>query len=348
MALLYIEGFDWFDKKASPDFCGDLQNRWTMGLTNNSAFMVSGAFGGKAFEITNHSDNIYREIVPGEPLTFGFRFRRVNSSATGEAFVAFATSAPYARRALLAFGDNGQLRWISGSNLGSTPVLEHPDPIPWNTWCYVEVRVVPATTATGSVKLGVNNRYVSVSSVSTVSVLPDRFILRAQSLAQQNAYDDFYLADSAAPGVTDVMGEVRVTEGRPTSDDFVEWDPLTPLGDHFAEVDEAVPDADGSYVQTNVVPEDDRFGHGGTGLVTGDVVRAAQVGAMWSDPDSGGPNVRLVIESNGQFAVGPATSLPDGLGVYRSWWYVVERNPDGDVAWTKAAVDAAAIGVRTA
>lgn len=145
--------------------------------------------------------------------------------------------------------------------------------------------------------------------------------------------------DNWVLGENEYLGDCHVEELYPTSDESVEWTPITEENDNYQEVDEVTPDtADYVFAQTDEDTDrlgletwDDETDNGITKQVLG------VVAWMWSRAETAtGESCRIGVESNGSV---DDETIPQ-YTAHRRGSHVSPQNPDGNVDWDKASIDA--------
>lgn len=153
--------------------------------------------------------------------------------------------------------------------------------------------------------------------------------------------DDLVIWDTTGTVNNDWLGDLRVDSYMPNGDgDTVTMTPSTGTT-HYTLVDE-VPASATDYVIGDAAGEKDLFAMGNMSH-TPTVVHAVIPVAHMLKTDAGLRETTLVVKSGGIEYDGPSIALST-TGV--KYGRIVERNPNGDVAWTKSSVDAVQVGVK--
>lgn len=153
--------------------------------------------------------------------------------------------------------------------------------------------------------------------------------------------DDVVIWDTAGTVNNDWLGDLRVDSYLPNADgDTVTMTPSTGTT-HYTLVDE-VPASATDYVTGDAAGEKDLFMMGNMGH-TPTVVHAVIPAANMVKTDAGLRETTLVVKSGGVEYDGSSIALGTSAVKYTR---VLERNPNGDVAWTKSSVDALQVGVK--
>lgn len=150
--------------------------------------------------------------------------------------------------------------------------------------------------------------------------------------------DDIKVRDDAVPGVGGLVVKLPSADGGTNG-----WTPSA--GDEYQCVDEAPPTFD-DYISTDAATTNtlSNFAHAGLSAAAYDSIPCVAVVAKARLDDSGGANVRVVLNSNGTESDGSSTVLSTSEKYIT---HFVTADPDTSAAWTKAGVDAALFGVET-
>lgn len=157
--------------------------------------------------------------------------------------------------------------------------------------------------------------------------------------------DDFYVCNSQGSINNDFLGVCRVNPLFPNADAATEEWSLSAGSDSFALVDEPDPNDDTDYIFSDVPAEITQFGLQDLTDLTAQIFGLQVTGYARKD-DAGDASFRMGVESDGNTEVGADHVLSES---YDTYFDVFELDPDGDVAWTPAQVNAleAFVEVRT-
>lgn len=153
--------------------------------------------------------------------------------------------------------------------------------------------------------------------------------------------DDFYLLDFTGGQNNDFLGDVRVELVVPTSE-YANDGFTANTGTTYEAVDEANQDGDTTYIHGNADGDSIDFGVSELSN-TPTAIFGVAVQAVAKKTDVGVRSIRTRITSDGNTANG--SDAPLTTSYTASAPQIVELDPDGNVAWTRAAVEAATIGV---
>lgn len=154
-------------------------------------------------------------------------------------------------------------------------------------------------------------------------------------------YDDVVVWDTTGAVNNSWLGDVRVDSYMANADgDVTDMIPSTGAS-HWEMVDE-VPASDSDYVSSASVGATELF-HVSDTAHSPATVHAVIAVAQMLKSDAGAREAALVVKSGATESVGLSIALGTGSVKYQR---VIETNPNGGVAWTKAAVDALQVGVK--
>lgn len=101
----------------------------------------------------------------------------------------------------------------NGTNLGAGNPTKSTFALSANVWCYIEIKVVHATGATGSAEVKVNGVSVlSLTSVQTANTNATANQFRFFNTPSSSFTTDFYVVDGDAGGRTSYLGDINVIE----------------------------------------------------------------------------------------------------------------------------------------
>jgi len=250
---------------------------------------------------------------------------------------------------------SGVLSVWRGGRFG-TQLASSPAGIGKGTWYYLECKVnLHASTGSFEVRLGDSgNEPVAIMSGSGVNTtatgdtVPYQLTLGALGGSVTPdylywEYDDWVVMDDAGSVNNDFLGDVQIIKIRPNDiGDQSDFDPSNVDQDNFSLIDEDTEDDNETYVESNVVNAFDLYEYEDI-LLSGDIFACVPKPVLTKEP-SGTRSHRTLCKSNGTTENG-ATQQPSS-GSYVRRQHVYELDPDGSVAWTVAAVNAAQFGLQ--
>lgn len=342
MSLLLIDGFDMYNGVGSNLGLGA---KWSRVGTRQ--FMVSGRFGGQAFQSspsggtfgaattqfaansslglgialfvsTFQTDNTIYQItfLSGATYTFGLQIR-----SDGSIWAYRATGA------------------AAGTSLGSSAV----GVIVLSTWHFLELALVIDNTV-GSVTIKVDGATVlTLTGVDTNNVSGTANVLQLGSTGGNFSggvlsWDDLYLTNGAT------LGERRVETLRAAADTAQkDFTPLTGTS-NFAMVDETTVDGDTSYVQAAVVGNRDLYTLGPLSS-TPTTIDAVQVVSFAEKTDATTRAIYNSVQSAGTDSDGSQFNIPASYGRFDR---LLATDPNGGGAWTPSRVNGLLVGPKIA
>jgi hypothetical protein len=152
-------------------------------------------------------------------------------------------------------------------------------------------------------------------------------------------YDDWIVWDNTGANNNDFMGDRRLLVCFPDANGVLQ-DFVPSVGNAFDRINDAPP-VDTSYIEAAAAGNVSEFTKSAISINSTDIAAVVVWGRLFKT-DAGVAAGRLGINSNA-VASNSAEIFPGTTGTYSR--YVVERNPDGGVPWSKAAVDAALLRV---
>ncbi len=238
MATVLVEGFD----------------HYTLGqqgikFWNGFIFaMVPGrGFGGQAIQVIANNDvwkqlpASYSTVIAGAALWIASP--SLGHTLDGAIMVLRSNGVPVAN---LLMGPDQRLYIQDNANrviAGGTTV------VPFNSWFYVELKIVVGLTGSGELHLNGGSEIASTTgNFGTADI--NQILFEMPSTLSGMLVDDVVVLDaSGSAPQNDFIGDVRIVTLFPVADaTYTDWTPKTGT-DHFAMVDEHIIDGDGSYVK---------------------------------------------------------------------------------------------------
>lgn len=351
MALLHLDGFDVYgvsaDLNGTPYILGD----------NNSLLEVgTGRGGGNAIRrINNDSDHIGPainvSISAGNDYIVGFA-NFANAAANPGRIVVLQTYTGTP-------GDNnneaggltiepdgsimyrrGRVRDSAGSN---TVAQSAPNVYVRGAWNYIEARITHSNGATGNVIVRVNGvEVINVSSVQTSehsgTVLQTlRWGVRGQNTGTNSRHltDDLYVCDTTGTINNDFLGDLRVVKLEPNAD-TAQADFALSSGANGFSLLTSPQDGDGGYIESNVVGAISEFDFEDIPF-TPSLIAGIALYSVSKKVGTGIAEVRADINSNSVIEQGTPLAQVES---YAPRFDVFGEDPDGNIAWTEAKVNA--------
>lgn len=214
----------------------------------------------------------------------------------------------------------------------------------------LQIKVVISDTV-GSVEIRLNGSETPIIALSNVDTrnagtgVVNTIRLTSYSTSSggdlASLFDDLVVWDTTGSVNNTWLGDVRVDSYMPSGDgDTTTMAPSTGTA-HWQLVDE-VPASDTDYVSSASVGALDLFQMADMAHTPATVHGVVAVAQMLKS-DAGAREVGITLKSGATESVGSNIALGTGSTKYQR---VIETDPNGGVAWTKAAIDALQVGVK--
>lgn len=337
MALLFMDGFDHVDD-------GYELLKWSgyysaAAITYGSGYGRTGGWGAyignsSSYWISKSLSSTKSTIIIGTA---------VKISSYSDAIQTFMFLEGGLNQVELRFKSDGSIHLYRG---GTTDIASSSGGIiSLNTWYYLEVKITFSNTVgTIDVKVGGVSK-ISETSLDT-SQSGNEYIdsIRVYANGGFVYLDDLYICDTSGAQNNDFLGDVTIKTLYPTSDGtHTDFTPSTG-SDHYALVDEAQLTGETDYNESGTISHKDSYGVT-TFSESGDI-KGVQVTAAVKNADTGSLIVRTFARSGAVPADNegvPGGSISQTLqGVS----HIFEKEPEDDVAWTAAKVNAAEFGLK--
>lgn len=329
MSLLFCDGFDWLE--AGENGLLLAQKGWNL---SNSPLIIDGRFSGSAVRFGGGgagTERMTRSIPSTSTLIFGMAFRNYAGS---DEFVRFREGTT--EHISLYHDSSGVILVKRGTSVllatGATPLNQ-------SAWNYIEVKIVVHETA-GSVEVRLNGSPdpdILVENVDTQ--VGGTGVINQIWHDTSGDIDDLYILDTQGGLNNDFLGDIRIATLLPNgAGNYTEWTPSA--GDNFAAVDDPTTDDDATYVASDTAGHRDSYSFPSLGLASG-TIKGVAVNVHARKDDAAAREVASLVRSNGTDANGTEKAVGAS---YEAHQFIHELNPDGDVAWTPATVDAAEFG----
>lgn len=340
------DGFDLYPSSVSQTGYG-FDSTW---MGNGNRAIVAGRFEGQAAQLTGDSPGGYgyrRRAFPATTqIAVGFAFRRAASLVDTKAILQ-VESTTGAGQFFLGYTDTGHLFIRRGGapannspSSGELLALATANPILGLTWHYIEVEVFHADVG-GFIKVYLDGFEVPGMSYSgdtrtTADAELGRIALWVQGTGAAHLFDDLYV---------EVGGAVRVGEGRIESrmvDSDVSGADWTPSvgSTRFGVLDE-LPANHTDFVSATPVGAEFRCGVANLSTVP-QTIYGVQIESLSQKDEAGTRAIRNKLWSGAVEWDGETQALQLNSFTFKRDW--LARNPEGDVAWAAAAVNALELG----
>ena len=337
MPIGLIEGFDYYPDEPYAQGIG-VASTWIGGLTSPNAKLGPGRFEGRSFAFESRG-GIYsyatKQVQTTTKCALGFAFRtaNLNVNAGGKRFMHLASPDDSTPKAVQFFMNNvGQIALqVNGLVVGRSTRLALE-----NTWHYYEIEVdLDLKTLKfwldGELQFALQDVGYPIPTIGRIVITTDDAIPSTIWF-----WDDLYYVYNEARS----LGESRIQLAEALSNADVAWTPLA--GQNFERIDDASVDSDASYNATNTVGAKDLFNFTDI-TVNPDTIHAVGIVYAARKEDSGTRTVQSYMESGAT----PAEGFKQNMTTDYIWTRdIFNLDPNGDVPWTKARVNALKIGYR--
>lgn len=368
--LLFFDGFDHYLAPLSA------KKKWDDG---SSYFTISpGRFGGRYAQVKG-SLNSFLGTFPGITKTvdvdgiptiiFGCAMRIMSLNPSGMPIVSILGNDEDISHQVQIHLDpvTGEFK-VGAANGGFPPGLSDQDPNdfppdfyttatnfipPFGLWFFLEVKV----SASGGVVVRVDGDDI-LNLTGQTTLVNTATGYRAVRITAQSAFDqtvhvdDFYICDTTGTKNNDFLDECRIEYREPFADGFTtDFTPSPSTGPtnfqnvnglaEWTEQTNGPPDNFVAYNQSATLDAIDLFDV--VDYTRDGTIFGVQVNMAVRKDDVGNRKVAAILRSGGTVYVGTSTKVySDYVYVGHIW----ENNPDGDIDWTRSAVNASESGVK--
>lgn len=209
-----------------------------------------------------------------------------------------------------------------------------------NSYYWLEVKAINNAAGGGAFEVRLNGETILAVTGLTIANQFTRVAIGKSTNGGSDAcfFDDWIVWDNSGAINNDFLGERRCVTTMPSGDTLeADWTPSTGTSG-FAMIDESPP-SDADYIQANTAGDISEFSKASIGIDTNDVAGVVVVTRALKT-DAGANSFRIGLNSAG-FVSNGAEKLPNTtVGYFAD---IFQRNPNGDIPWTRAAIDAALI-----
>lgn len=348
MALIWAEGFDTFGSDNNL-FVSRGYTANNLGVLFNVVSNAPEARTGTGFLRFNGSFNdrwVSRAINSTDVVGSGIGIKWLNANGSPQSpGLRFGSGASNRLIFVTLMTDLSIGVYSNGVLIGQSPA----NTVNLNTYYWLETRVRNNNavsgnplTISGQVEVRING--VAVLSISGVN-LPNPFIevslgQRGEGLSAGGSIDldDWIIWDNSGTFNNDFLGDRRCWTSYPNADTALEqWTPSTGT-DSFAILDNAPP-IDTQFLQANMVGNISEFGVQPIGINSNDVA-AVVITARAAKVDAGTATFRIGINSAGS-VLNSAPQAPNVNPSFSYFTFIAERNPNGNIPWTRTTFNAA-------
>jgi len=338
MSIVFIDGFSTYGTQSGLEKAG-----WTFGGVDVNPAITNGRFSGtRALRLSGFTDSVRRPLGRGAVTEYcvGFAFRVLSTDVNGFPVIAFNGLVTTAYQLTITGAGFLRVRTRSGATLADG-LLNVGIP---NQWNYIEFRVFDGTSFQVFVNgvLDVSGSLPSISDIYSIT-LGDDADTAVEPRTPDNEYTDMYFKVAGGTYNSDTLplGDCRVVTKLPEADVTAQFVPSTGTT-NFSNVDDVPDDGDTTFVSAANTGTFDAYRSTTPLPFNPQKVHAVAVATVARKTDAGLRKLGIRVQSAG----GTVVEYPGfSLGVsYQRYQEVIEKDPDGNVDWTKAKVDSLVFG----
>ena len=355
MTLILIEGFDGFTASNSVSIESRVGRFYSRYDSDNTLRSYSGhdAGSGNSIAHVESASSAWLWMYPpggetNDVWTAGFHFYIPDVLSTTNPFFRFcqANVAGFSDGVQLQFAGSGTIEINDGG--GTQLAVTSANTVSANTWHHVEVQA-KCNSTTGYVELRVDGATVaSVNNVDTTESGSEEWscvaLCAPGSVLYQMRFDNLYICNDQGSTNNGFLGECFVHTLKPTSDAGTNDGTPSTGNDHYAMVDEAVPDTDTTYITVDTDGDKEMFGYETLSINSGAPVLGIQMASVGARRTAAFAKLKHVFESGGTESSQNSHTL-HGTANYMGVQQIQESNPDTSAAWTESEVNAGTFGV---
>jgi len=232
-----------------------------------------------------------------------------------------------------------EVRDNAGNVLG-TGTIE----IPYNTWVYVEFKVVIHDSA-GIVQTKINGVLdIDISGQDTLNgsnAYCGSVLIRPVATYGSYYWDDFYICNGQGTKNNDFLGDIRIDPLRPNgAGTYTDFTPSA--GSNYQNVDETYPDDDTTYNDGASVADQDSYALENLPSPASTTIHGVKSQITVRKTDAGAMECKILTRAGTTDDLGDTINLSDSFVTYTK---ILEDNPDDSAAWEDADVNGMEVGV---
>jgi hypothetical protein len=345
VAILFMDSFDMYGTAA------DMILKWTgANQISGGISLGTGLSGsGRCLQTSNPGGQtyIYRTLHPTTnyaTVIVGFWFKTSDFANADKSIIYFSDLDAGAFQAGLHYNTSGQVLCARGAGEG-TVLQTSSSSMTLNTRHHIEIKYT-CHSSSGLFQAKLDGTQVLNYSGDTNATANNFFdtiqFVSSFSGVMTKSYDDLFVLDTSGSVNNDYLGQCSVAALYPDgAGASTQWTPSA--GSNFQCVDDGASGQDGdtTYVAAATAGHKDLYTFGNLGA--SDTPLAVEVMAVTRKDDGTARTFAATLRSDAtdvDSATYTQTTSYDYVELYR------DTDPDGGVAWTKAAVDALQAGVK--
>lgn len=340
MAVIHMEGFDGITTAQFTDLGYSMAGSGALGTGRFASALNSKALG---FTGGNTTDNFVMPLPAAKTqFVYGFAFQHTSNGAAQRVL----TARNGATEAFNIVKDtNGRLTIRAGTS--TTTLATGTQVLATGTYYFIEVKFNYTGAGNPTVTVRINGTadvtYTgSLNAQTQITQVVHGFSFSTVVCPSGMVIDDIYIVDFTGSDNTDFLGDCRVELMVPDSTAAVTgFAPTGAATDHEA-VDDYTHDSDTTYTAGTAVGHEVDFG---TTALSNEPsgIFAVAIQAVAKKTDVGTRSIQTRITSDASTAASANRTLTNSYAF--TPLQIVERDPDGNVPWTRAQLEAATIGV---
>lgn len=340
MALIKFDGFD----GATVAELSSLYGYTVGGSPSLATGRYPGSLNSRSLLWAGGNTTDYLEVPFGSSksqFVIGIAFQAANNTAL-QRVITLRNGATEAVNIVKSTGGLLQVR----AGTSTTTLATGTQVLSGGQWYYLEIKFDYTGSGNPTVTVRVNGTtdvtYNGSLNAQTAITLVRFGFSFSTVICPVNMYlDDFYLLDFTGSVNTNFLGDVRVEMVVPAAEDSNTGFAAN-TGTTYEAVDDATQDGDTTYIHGNAVNDNIAFDVS-TLSNTPTAIYGVAVQAVAKKTDSGVRAVRTNLTSSASTSNGSSATLTTSYAATAP--QIVEQDPNGNIAWTRAAVEAAKIGV---
>lgn len=347
--LLFFDGFEGIANSYAM-----LARRWT--ITAGSSTYISfssagtGRFGRGKYLNIGYLSNIAKTIPAATTVFLGYAMLPLTAFSDKVLISFIDGSTVHCGIAMRADGSlfvfKGAATTTAAYNIASGAQI-----LRIGAWTNIEIKCTPGTsTTTGVFEIKINGVTVysgtalnlktgTNATISSIVIWP----AGSGAVTAQAGIDDVYICNDAGATHNTFLGCIDIRNQLPNSDSAVQFTRNTGITNYSAVDDDAIPDDDTTYVESATVGQQDLYGNAALAAPAPGSILALAVTTCAKNTDASAREMANTISSNSVTADGTTVALAASYAITQTIYPV---NPDGSVAWTEAAVNAALVGFK--
>ena len=349
MSLLYMDGFEWNPQVLNENLQPALGFGKATQLNPGATRIAGRRAGSDAFELpaVSSAEGGYGKTLDANQLAIfmGVAFRAPAIGGNEVPIFWVRDTSTTIIFELVATYDGTLKIYRNGSQMAQTTRA-----IAAGVWNHIAWRLTNSTTA-GIIEVRVNDvGWLSMAGQNTRPSgggdfksygLGAPFTSRFYDAAH---FDDFYILNASGTVNNTWIGDARVDTLRPTAAGAQAGLTATPAGSNWDRVNEVDTDLT-DYVQSTASGQRDSYAYSDLPAMTTPSILGVQVNSIARKTDAGAASIRNLVRVGSTNYAQTAQPL---LQLANAHLDMLERNPNGNVAWTESAVNAAEFGVESA